>query len=423
MQSFFDKTNTWTQIHQVVLGRIVLGTVLLLLAAWPLAAYITHDYWASVLLLAVLVAAVSGAWWYRQRRKSLRQASAQETDPTLAYGLAHLVPTAPEVIADYRPTVDSKDDQGTSTKAEAQASESLRHLADEPFVMPKWPLITGVTLLLVAITVIQVFFNGVSSLMPAALETATTVARIIVTALVFFAIAYYTWMVQKQYQQDYPSPAQVAVPISTRIYEEGGKQFSLIRMSDQGILDMMKYLVINQEGHPEFSDKRILAVTRKFEGKLKRKDLVLTLCWALVVIGTARLASVVVGEYWLPITTVVALLLGLPMMIHFCVQWLKWYSWRLLRTDKRTILVIKWPAWLFWLNGSDLPIADSEVNQCRSCDQDNLVSKSYRVPYGILQIDTESERDVDAHEIRDVPYHRALERLINSMRQFGFTKS
>lgn len=413
MQSFLDKLKAWGSTHAIDLGRAALAIFLTACVAVGLM-LTTHMVLGLVLTLCVLGWITGLVAWYLWSRRKVQQA----TRP----GAGVSVLPRPSVV---EPATDTHEipvvsihagDNLVAEEPPPREDVMLRYLDVEPFVMPRWPLVTGVTLAVVTFVGIQMLMNWIAASIGGSVHPAIRVA---VALLALGYIAYYTWMVRKQYRLDYPTSAQLAVPISTRFYEEGGRTFSLIRMNDRDMRGMMKYLVINQEGRPEFSDQRILAATRRFEGKLKRKDWILTFGWAVAVVSTFWLSAKLVNGQQLLITGVVALLLGVPMMVFFFVQWLKWFSWRLLRTDKRTIRVIKWPALFWWLEGDDLPIEDAELNQCRAHDQDKHVSNSYSVPYGILDLDSQSDQDDEVRMMRDIPEYRTIAQLINSMRRFA----
>ena len=228
--------------------------------------------------------------------------------------------------------------------------------------------------------------------------------RIALTIVVLLGCWYYTWMTLRDYDRKRPEAAKLAVPYDPE----------LMLLDPRDLRRIMSNIVINDRD-PSKSDKIILVAIRRHKLLPVTQTIIASFAYVAIAIAApvaimraplhvqAKLTQVPIG----------LLLLGLFTIAGCSMIWLKWSSWHLLATDKRSMVIVQWPGWLFWLHDSVITINTIEMSSCTFNAQDNWIGKIFKEPYGIVDIDGETDADDQLRCMRFIPKARKVSDCIN----------
>lgn len=301
----------------------------------------------------------------------------------------------------------------------APRPSNSRPLHAKPFREIFWPIPVGIFFAIVGVVVAHKAIDELARLESAWLEDYNPHTRVAASLVIVLFALYCIHAVRKKHRSHRATADELSVPISTQYYEKGGRVFSLIRMSDADLTERMHLLIINRQGEPEKSDDIVVSATRKHGGRLVLIDAGLVLCWIALVVLYAWASGKSTGTYDLPNTWLMGLASGFALMVLFFVQCVIWRAWCFIRTNKRSIVSVQWPPYLFFLKDRRLPVADPEVSKCHARDQEPAISHAFRTPYGILDLDGLSDDDNIMRNMRTVPEYETLAEVINSARVYA----
>lgn len=406
-------------------GLLVLVTIIGQVAAWRL--HLNH-----LLLLGAGVVVVAAWTLYRRaRRPVVPYATASMPRPRShklgtaigaeAVRTAHRRITAepqteeiPVIMEPIRPNGDSAANTVSTTDAATPAQKpNVRYLKPIPFKEAFWPIPVGIACAIVGTTgyewALSSFVNSADKEIP----WVRAIGAIFITLFAW----YYTMMVRKQHRVEYPSPGQLRVPISTSLHNQGGRHVSLIRLNDKELQRVQRFLVVDNDD-PDQSDSRIIIATHKHPVSLYMRGASLVLAWIAILVIYSQLPTKA-PRLDGPNIGLVALGLGMAIALYMLIEWLQWRAWFLVVTDKRLMVITRWPSFLFWREQRRIRILIIDLTKCESRDQNNFISKLLPAPYGILDLDSRTPFDTEIQRMHDVAEHHTMAEVINAlMNQF-----
>jgi hypothetical protein len=172
-------------------------------------------------------------------------------------------------------------------------------------------------------------------------------------------------------------------------------------LSDESF-DRIRHLLKQDMLRPEVREDRVYWVQRRYSTVVLVARTVLMILFLLISIRLMAWA----GEPWFAYPVVVAAYIG-----GFAANYLDWSTRYVMITNRRFIIAHVPPVWLPFIPGS---IKQLDVQQIEYRSLEDSVFGNF-LGFGDLQLDTKVQQDKWANNIRYLPHHNEIHRMLESV--------